>query len=348
MDRFKKGLRQFRLALLFAMFVFCIMLFSMMLVLAIIFVLSEFGIISGNTHSRSLLLLFAYISILTGTIVSFIFSRLPLAPLRKTMDAVDQIASGDYSARLNIRGPEDFRRLSEKFNHMAQEIGSIELLRSDFINNFSHEFKTPIVSIRGFAKALKWDDLTPEERNEYLDIIIEESDRLAELSSSILNLSKIEQQTILTNQKRLNLSEQIRLVIALLDSKWSSKQISISFDSEELFLVGNEEMLKQVWINVLDNAIKFSPTGSSISITAIQSAETITVSVSDQGIGMSEETMQHAFDKFYQGDLSHTTRGNGIGLSLIKKIIELHQGVITISSTQNRGTTVQISLPYFK
>lgn len=347
MDRLKKGLRQFRLTILFTTVVFCIMLFSMLLVFAGLFLLSKLGIVYRENQSQLQvpLLLFALISLTTGIIVSCAFSYLPLAPLRKLMNAVDRIADGDYSVRLDIRSPEEFRKLSDKFNHMAMELGNAELLHSDFINNFSHEFKTPIVSIRGFARALKWEDLSDAERNEYLDIIIEESDRLSELSSSVLNLSKIEQQTSLTDLKLLNLSEQLRLGIALLDGRLNSKNLNISFDAEEIFIKGNEEMLKQVWINLLDNAIKFSPDGGLISIQLSRSEKAVTVSVSDQGIGMSAETMQHAFDKFYQGDLSHTTKGNGIGLSLVKKIIELHGGTITLTSVLHGGSRVSVLLP---
>lgn len=148
-----------------------------------------------------------------------------------------------------------------KFNHMAEEIGSIEMLRSDFINNFSHEFKTPIASIQGFAEMLQLKYLTEGERTEYIHTIIDEASRLTALATNILNLSKVEQQSILTDQNRFNVTEQLRQVIALLDKKWSDKRISIAFDCGEVFYTGNEELLKQVWINLIDNAIKFSPEG---------------------------------------------------------------------------------------
>ena len=162
-------------------------------------------------------------SIGVGTTLAFLFSKLPLKPIRTVCEAADKIADGDYNVRINLKGPAEFIQLAESFNHMAEELGSVEMLRSDFVNNFSHEFKTPIVSVRGFAKMLKRDDLTDEERNEYLDTIITESERLAELSTNILNLTKIEQQTILTDKKQFNVSEQIRLVIAMLSGKWQEK-----------------------------------------------------------------------------------------------------------------------------
>nr|MBP7401065.1 HAMP domain-containing histidine kinase [Clostridia bacterium] len=218
------------------------------------------------------------------------------------------------------------------FNHMASELGSVEMLRNDFINNLSHEFKTPIVSVSGFARMLRRDDLTPEERDEYLDIIIQESDRLAELSTNILNLSKIENQHILTDKQEVNVSEQIRLAVALLEKKWSKKNIDIQFDSEEVHVSGNAEMLKQVWINLIDNAVKFSPEYGTVKIDARQSPDRIEVSVANEG-EMSEEAAKHVFDKFYQGDPSHTEQGNGLGLTIAQKITELHRGTLRAERT---------------
>lgn len=237
----------------------------------------------------------------------------------------------------------NFGHFSNKFNHMAEELGSVEMLRTDFVGNFSHEFKTPIVSIRGFAKALKWDDLTEEERTEYLDIIISESERLSELSQNVLYLSKIENQTIITNKRRYNLSEQIRRVVALLDHKFSEKQLEVLFDSDEFMITANEEMMKQVWINLLDNGIKFSPLGGKIAISIKQEKDNLSVKISNQGDEIPPEMKEHIFDKFYQGDLSHSTNGNGLGLAIVKKIINLHSGKIIVHSSKN-GCTFELLL----
>lgn len=343
MNRFKSSLKYFRLTLFFAFIVFIIMFATMCLVFFGAHFLSKVGFIEGGDVERFPLLLFCIFSVLVGTVLSAIFSKIPLKPIREIMAAIDKIADGDYSARLSLRGPEDFKILSDKFNHMAEEIGSVEMLRTDFVNNFSHEFKTPIVSIRGFAKALKWDDLTPEEHDEYLDIIISESERLSELSLNVLYLSKIENQTILANRQRFNLSEQIRLVVAILDQKLSEKQLEIVFDTAEYYITANEEMMKQVWINLLDNAIKFSPIGGKIEIRIKETGDTISVIISDQGSGMSPETREHIFDKFYQGDLSHSSKGNGLGLSIVKKVIDLHGGNIIVHSS-DKGSSFNISV----
>lgn len=278
------------------------------------------------------ILFFAVVSIILGTFFSAIFVRKPLKPFDQLLNALGRVSKGDYSVRLNVRGAYMMKELNNSFNHMASELDSIEMLRNDFVNNFSHEFKTPIVSISGFAKMLRREDLTPEERNEYLDIIIRESDRLAELSTNVLNLSRIENQHILTDTKQVNVSEQIRLAVALLEKKWDEKKIDVQFDSEEVHLNGNEEMLKQVWINLIDNAIKFSPEYGSVKIEARRNADEVTVSVANEG-EMSEEVMAHLFDKFYQGDASHTQQGNGLGLTIAQKITELHGGILQAKNT---------------
>lgn len=223
MRKLKKLFRRQQLTVMFAVIIFLFMFFAMLLVFLGAFALYRLGVLPTGRPAGVILFLFALISLLVGVALSVIFSRFPLAPLRELMEATDRIANGDYSARINLKSPAELKRLSDKFNHMAAEIGSVEMLRSDFINNFSHEFKTPISSIQGFAEMLELDDLTPEERAEYIHTIIEESSRLTALATNILNLSKIEQQTILADRTRFNVSEQIRQVIALLDKKWSEK-----------------------------------------------------------------------------------------------------------------------------
>lgn len=339
MNKIRKNLKKITLPLLFAAFVFFSMLFTILLMYIAIFALSHIGIISR--FRRNYLFppfLLSIICLIVGSVIAVIFSRVPLRSLRKIMDAADKIAQGDYSVRLNMKGPGKFQDLSRKFNHMAEELGSVEILRTDFVNNFSHEFKTPIVSIRGFAKMLKRDDITPEEQNEYLDIIIDESERLAELSTNILNLSKIEQQSILTGQKCFNISEQIRLVIAMMEEKWHEKQLDISFDCEEISFFGNEEMLKQVWINLLDNAVKFSPNKSRVEIAIQHTKNLLFVSFTNQGKPFSDEAAAHIFDKFYQTDKAHSTKGSGLGLAIAKRIVELHRGTISTSYRNDKIT----------
>lgn len=345
MNKVKKLFCKQQLTILFAVIVFLFMLFAMLIVFFGAFLLYRFGIIGGNRSAGTVLVLFAIISLLVGAALSLVFSRFPLAPLRELMDATDRIAEGDYSARIHLKGPAELKKLSEKFNHMAEEIGSVEMLRSDFINNFSHEFKTPIVSIQGFAEMLKLDDLTQDERTEYIETIIEESSRLTELASNILNLSKIEQQSILTERTRFNVSEQIRQVIALLDKKWAAKDITVAFDCKEYFLVGNQELLKQVWINLADNAIKFSPEHETVEISIRETAAALVISFANKGDAIPPAAHSHIFDKFYQADTSHATQGNGLGLAIVSKIVRLHNGTVKVRRSNMDETVFGVEFP---
>lgn len=345
MDKGRRLGGKLRLSLLFALVVFAIMLVTMGALFLVTLLLHHLGMFGMDGVQPRPLFIFVLVSLIVGTVLAVIFSTYPLRPLREIMDATDKIAAGDYSVRLEPKGMDEFRRLAVKFNHMAEELGSVEMLRSDFVNNFSHEFKTPIVSIRGFAKMLKWEELAQEEREDYLDIIIEESERLSELATNVLNLSKIEQQTILTDQKRFNVSEQIRLVIAMMDSKWTEKHIRFEVLCDEVYVTGNSELLQQVWINLLDNAIKFSPDGGKIAVQAERLDDRQVILICDQGEGISPEAAAHIFDKFYQGDPSHATKGNGLGLTLSKRIIDLHNGVLRIRQTGPTGTIFEVQLP---
>lgn len=253
------------------------------------------------------------ISTAIGAVVTGIGSKLLLKPISEMLNSMKKLAEGDFQARIDSSRlrPKELIDFANQFNSTAQELGGVEMLRSDFVNNFSHEFKTPIVSLRGFAKLLKQDNLTREEREEYLDIIISESDRLAALSTNVLNLSKIENQVIITEKKNYDLSEQIRRTILLLESKWSKKELELDMDIEEVVnFYGNSELLSEVWVNLLDNAIKFSSQGERLDIKLKSFSNYIEFKVQDLGCGMTEETKLHIFDKFYQGDKSHTTEGN--------------------------------------
>lgn len=344
MTKLKASLKYFRLSLFFALIVFTIIFFTMFLIFTGAHLLAYFQLVDKAHVNHFPLFAFSLTSIIIGTIIAVFFSRKPLRPFREIMNALDKIADGDYTVRLHLKGPEEFHTMSDKFNHMAKELDSVEMLRKDFINNFSHEFKTPIVSIRGFAKALKWEDLSKEERTEYLDIIISESERLSTLSTNILYLSKLENQTILTDKKMLNVSEQLRLIIVLLDHKITEKNIELLFDSQEYYLLANEEMLRQMWINLLDNALKFSPQGGTIRILIRKTSEQIIFQIANEAAKLPDEVLKHLFDKFYQSDTSHSTPGNGLGLSIVKKIIDLHNGTISVHSTDT-CCTFQVTLP---
>ena len=284
-------------------------------------------------------------SLLAGVVLTVIASRVPLKPVRQLIAAINELAAGNFHVRIHLDLTQEFVKLSESFNRMAQELENTELLRSDFINNFSHEFKTPIVSLRGFAKILKSDTLTREERDEYLDIIISESNRLAQLATNVLNLSKVENTSILTDVSAFELSEEIRQAILLLETKWQKKELEWILELDELIYSGNKDLLNQMWINLIDNAIKFSPQGGKVKIKLHSDGPQVIFQIWDNGCGMDQEMIDHIFDRFYQGDLSHTAEGNGIGLTVVKRIAELHGGSVFVYSEPGIGTNFKVILP---
>lgn len=273
------------------------------------------------------------------------FASRPMGkPLNDIIRGIQEISKGNYSVRVDEVGDGELKELLHSFNQMTAELNSTEMMRDDFINTFSHEFKTPIVSIRGFAKRIRQGGLKPDQEQEYLDYIVRESERLANLSSNILLLSRYEYQQLEGKREAYALDEQIRRCILLLEKRWSAKQIQFDLQMETITYVGNEEMLDQVWLNLIGNAIKFSPQSSVIHISAVRKGQQLSVAVADEGIGMNRQTMEHIFDKFYQGDLAHKSEGNGLGLALVRRILDLCGGDITVESEEGRGSTFRVSL----
>lgn len=337
--------KQLRLTLLFAGINFAIMLITVGICVAWMYIFSRTNV-AYNHEVMVVLLVFAMRSVIVGTIVTMVVTRIPLKPLREVMNAADRIAGGDYSVRLEEHGPKIMRELTASFNHMVKELDSVEILRSDFINDFSHEFKTPITSICGYAEIVRDGGITEEKRNEYMDIIIEESRRLADLSTNILRLSTLEKQSILTGQTRVNVTEQLRLSIALLYDKCQKKDVSFDFDSDEFYVYGNSGMLKQLWINLLDNAIKYAYPNTEIVIGIARQTSELAVSIKNYGAQIRPEDRERIFTRFYQCDASHRTKGNGLGLAIAQRIAILHGGTITADSSVDGGTVFTVTLPF--
>ena len=269
-----------------------------------------------------------------------------LSPLHKVNDAMKQVSHGDFSVRVDeTDSVGEVRDLVASYNHMVEELSGIEMFRTDFINNFSHEFKTPIVSIRGFARQLERDDLSEAERREYARIIAVEAERLAHMSANVLLLTKLENQQIVTDKTRYRLDEQLRNCILLLEKQWEDKNLELRLELDELTYEGNEEMMSHVWVNLLNNAIKFSPEGGVIEVGCMRVQSFIVVHVTDHGKGMDDVTRTRIFEKFYQGDNAHATEGNGLGLALVKRIVDLCGGKITVTSAPNEGACFSVYLP---
>jgi signal transduction histidine kinase len=266
--------------------------------------------------------------------------------ISETLDAISRISKGDFSVSLQIKEHDPFTELNKSVNKMAQELGSMETLRQDFISNVSHEIQSPLTSITGFASLLKTNSLTDEQRSHYLNIIETESKRLSKLSDNLLKLSSLEAQTVPLTPHEFRLDKQIRNAVLMLEPQWSEKNINIDVELEKISINSDEELLSQVWINLLHNAVKFTPANGAIHISLVNSEDKVECRIADNGIGISESDKIHIFERFYKVDKSRdrSLGGNGLGLSLCKKIVELHSGAITLESTPGKGTTFIVSL----
>ena len=270
-----------------------------------------------------------------------------LNPLKNLNDAMVKVENGDFTARVQVpAGEGDYSALYKNFNRMAEELEGTELFRKDFINNFSHEFKTPIVSIRGFAKQLQLDDsLTEEQKREYIDFIVSESDRLSGLSNNILMLTKLENQQYVTEQSVCYIDEQIRHALLIFEKQWSEKDLDLQLDMDEISYETDEHMLLQVWVNLLSNAIKFSPKGGRLTVVLKREGDLIVAEISDEGPGIPPKEAEKIFERFYQSDRSRTTEGNGLGLALVKQIACLLGGTVSVKSEEGKGSTFLFTLP---
>ena len=284
--------------------------------------------------------------IVLGTFLSLPVGRHLLKPMRELIAATKEVANGNFNVRVKTEEKHinELTELLNSFNKMTEELSGIEMFRNDFINNFSHEFKTPIVSILGFTKLLKHGNLPQQQMDTYLDVIEEESERLAAMATNVLNMAKIENQSILTDVTAFNLSEQLRNCILLLEKKWTAKSLEMIVTFNEHMILANEELLKQVWINLLDNAVKFTPAGGEIEVTIHEGENVVTVQITNTGSTIQNNDQKRIFQKFYQADTSHASEGTGIGLAVVKKIVELHKGEVFAQSDNNQ-TTFTVQLP---
>ena len=289
------------------------------------------------------------ITIVTSTLYIIAMMRYSarkiLGPIRQINEATKKISAGDFDIELQSDREDEIGELTENFNIMAKDLNKIELLQKDFINNVSHEMKTPVSSIKGFAQLLEKENLTEEEKKEYIGIIVEESDRLLNISSNILKLSKLQNKEKLTNKTDVNISDQIRKIINVLENKWTEKNITIMANLPETIVFGDEELLYQMWMNLLDNSIKFTGENGSIDIDIRKNNSKIIVSIKDNGIGMTEEEKKKIFERFYQVDQSHYSEGSGLGLAIVKRIINLSGGKIDIESSKGKGSNFIVELP---
>lgn len=285
------------------------------------------------------------IASIIGILLVIIVARHIINPIKKINNATKSVAKGDFTITLETNRKDEIGELTRNFNKMVKELNSIEYLSKEFTSNISHEFKTPIASIQGFAKLLEDENISEEDKKEYISIIIEESERLANLSSNLQNLSKIENREFFNKNEAIILDEQIRKCIIILNQKLEDKNIDISMNEKNIKILGNEDLLQQVWINLINNAIKYNNENGKIEVILDENKDYAIVEIKDNGIGIEKEKQERIFEKFYQVDKSHSTEGSGLGLAIVKEILDLHGAEITLDSEYGKGTSFKILLP---
>lgn len=311
------------------------------------FSLYEMGIIQTDIRQRRIpLLVFALGSILLGTVTALFVGKLIIKPMQNIGSAFSELSKGNFDVKIseNERIIE-IRQIAESFNAMTYDLSHIETLRNDFVANVSHEFKTPIAAIEGYATLLQSKNLPPEKHDRYVEKILENSRRLSNLSGNILALSKLENRETMPDIKEFRLDEQIRKCILMLENEWSQKQIEFDLTLARTDFTGSQSLLEQVWLNILDNAIKHSPEKEKISVKIDETDERVSVCVSDFGEGMTPDVQKHIFEKFFQGDTSRQSEGNGLGLALVKRIVELSKGSVEVESSPGNGAEFTVILP---
>lgn len=318
-------------------------LLSTALAMFIVWLLNRrFGVWLGMPYTIRVLL----ISILSGAAIAVGLSKIFVSPMMKLGDAMRKVAGGDFTVRLDCTSKiRDVREVYGIFNTMVKELGNTETLQTDFVSNVSHEFKTPINAIEGYASLLQDSQLTDEQKNAYIDKIIFNTRRLSDLVGNILLLSKVNNQTISLKDSTFRLDEQVRQSILALESKWEKKEIEFDIDLDEIEYTGYENLLSHVWLNLIDNAVKFSPQNGQIRIRLKQLAGSVTFSIWDNGLSIPEADIGRIFNKFYQGDNSHASEGNGLGLALVRKIVAAAHGTINVTSSEDAGTEFVVALP---
>lgn len=334
---------KFNYGFIFSSAAFIGSLLSTALALAVVWLLNRrFGVWLGIPYTIRVLL----ISILSGAAIAVGLSKIFVSPMMKLGDAMRKVAGGDFSVRLDCTSKiRDVREVYGSFNTMVKELGNTETLQTDFVSNVSHEFKTPINAIEGYASLLQDSQLTDEQKNAYIDKIIFNTRRLSDLVGNILLLSKVNNQTISLKASTFRLDEQVRQSILALESKWEKKEIEFDIDLDEIEYTGYENLLSHVWLNLIDNAVKFSPQNGQIRIRLKQLDGSVTFSIWDNGLPIPEADIDRIFNKFYQGDNSHASEGNGLGLALVRKIVAAAHGTINVTSSEDAGTEFVVALP---
>lgn len=323
----------------------CMMLFLSILAdsMGLVLNANNIGVAAKLTFGNVLLITFLF-----GT-ADYIRRRITVdRPVRQITAAAERIMQGDFSARvppIHGAGTDGFDQIGSAINKMAEELSGTETLRTDFIANVSHELKTPLAVMGNYATMLQRPGITEEEKNEYAKAISEAARRLAQLITNILKLNKLENQQIFPQPKEFDLGEQLCESLLQFEDAWEAKNLEIETDIQDnVRILSDPELLSLVWNNLISNAVKFTPDGGTIGLSLKTECDSVIVQVRDTGCGMKSETGMHIFEKFYQGDTSHATQGNGLGLALVKRVMDILNGEIGVRSVYGEGSTFTVKL----
>lgn len=343
--RAKRGTKTYRMRERIRRSLFFINIFCIIIICGIIALCEHNGVTVRAMKNPPLALMgICGICFIMSAFGAYLVTNQIFGPLERINGALRQVSKGNYSALTYDGKIKELRETVDGFNLMVKELNSVEMIRSDFIANVSHEFRTPLSSISGYVTLLQDPDLTAAEKEEYIRKIFFNIEKLNDLTANILQISKLENQGVPSAPERYRLDEQIREAIVLLEPKWSAKSLRLDIDLQEVYYVGQRQLMLQVWLNIIGNAVKFTDEGGEIAVRLSKTGRTVKASVADDGIGMTAETRRHIFEKFYQGDTSRRSQGNGLGLALCKEILDSCGGRIEVSSEPGHGAAFMITL----
>lgn len=333
-----------RLVLLFSLIVFIINVIAAFIPGIVVMIGYHNGVFSRIGPVLPLFLV-CIISIVIGSLVASWVGGRVLAPIVQLRELTKKVSCGEYDVIMDESiGLRSLRELAHDFNVMVRELRQIEGIRSEFTASISHEFKTPLSAIEGYATLIQDPSLTRAERDEYANLIVKSTHRLSKLSSSILKLTRLENQNII-EKKPFKLDENIRLAILTLEKSWSEKNIFLNVSLDETVFYGDEAFMTQVWINLIENAVKYTKQSGTISVSLKNDSQNAAVIISDNGEGIPDEAIGHIFEKFFKADPSRFGEGVGLGLAIVKRIVTLAGGNISVKSKLGKGTTFTVTLP---
>ena len=333
-----------KMSVLISLSLFCLLAVMIVSTTSISIQLIRAGIVERG-HMNPLWIL-ALMSVVIGTVLGYLMSRLIIIPITEISEASKQVVQGNFEVVLHNRSRmREVSELTQNFSTMVHQLSQTQMLRDDFVSNVSHEFKTPLATIEGSAVLLQSKSISEERRAACISKIINSTKRLSAMTGNILMLSRLDHGQVDEEFAPFNLSEQIRQGILAFEGQWTRRKIDISVALDEVMLQGNQSLLAQVWQNLLSNALKFTDDGGCIEVSLRCEEGRAIVCVSDNGCGMDEEVCSRAFERFFQGETSRSGEGNGLGLALVKRIVKMHKGSVSVQSVPGEGSTFTLELP---